>query len=81
MTWIVLSNNTMVQVPEGADPDRFRQYEEAKLNYKPKRKRRSSTRCHRSRRHPSASTVFAQQQARALVMAELVERVNERTAK
>jgi hypothetical protein len=78
MTYIVLSNNQMVRVPPGADPDYVRHIKENELIIatKPKRKRRSSTRCNRSRRQPSTATVFAQQQARAMV--ELVERVNEK---
>jgi hypothetical protein len=75
MTWIRLSNDQLIKVPDGADPDCFRRIKEAELNYKPKRKRRS-TRCRRSRRKVSTATVFAQQQARAMV--EMVDRVNEK---
>ena len=52
---ITLSNEQTVEVPEGADPEYFRRYAEAKLNPRPKRKSRTR------RGTPSKSINYAEQ--------------------
>ena len=57
-TWIILSNDQMIQIPEGADPDYVRRIEENKLRNQARPKRRRRTR--RSGR-PSKRINYAEQ--------------------
>jgi hypothetical protein len=79
MTWVRLSNDELVRVPDGADVDYFRRIQENALQAKAlpkKRRRRRSTCGSRRRRGRTASQV----QAEYLAMAELVGRVKESEA-
>lgn len=72
--WIRLSNNRWVEVPEGADPEAHRRFQEAKLRLQSKPRRKTGSRTRRN----SRKTNYAQQVvARSKAMAELVERANE----
>lgn len=84
-TWIRLSNDSFVRVPDGADPDFVRSIEENKI-YRaahplPKRPPMAN-RAYQSKRRHNASAVLAcggsPFDAGMLAVAELVERVNGR---
>jgi hypothetical protein len=81
MTWVRLSNDDLIRVPDGADPDYFRRIQEnalqVKANPKPKRKAPRSTCGSRRRRGRTAVQVHAEYMA----MAVLVDRANESETK
>lgn len=62
-TWIVLSSGSLVRVPDGADPDAFRRYAQAKedreLNPKPAKKQTYHRQDNGSKRNRRARMVFA----------------------
>jgi len=80
MTYIILSNDTMCQIPEGADPDAVRQMQERRLAREalPAKARRVGRRYRRpSRREQQYRSQAALTNAG---LATLVERVNNQEA-
>lgn len=73
---ITLSNKTVVEVPEGADPARFRRIEEARLKKmaNPTKSKRQSQRCDTGR--SKRSRYAAMQAVLSGATLELVKRVN-----
>lgn len=80
-TWIRLSNDTFVRVPDGADVNAFRRVQEARLKLAANPKKQTQ-RTYQSKRNHNASAVLAcggsPFDAGMLAVAELVERVNGR---
>lgn len=80
-TYIILSNSQMVEVPEDANPDAFRRWQEAKLRIaaspKPKKKSSRTPSRHCSKRVNYAervvSSVTLQADERALAVARRMD--------
>lgn len=81
-TWIRLSNDSFVRVPDGADVNAFRRYAEARIKLAASPKRPPTQRPYQPKRKHVASAVLgcggSPFDAGLWAMAELVERVNGR---
>lgn len=79
---IILSNDEIVKVPEGADPDAVRKMHEARLTRQALRQAQDATNPRKSRRSKSRRTSKREQRTRTLqaltgkATLQLIERVN-----